>query len=327
MPLEPFMRAPRRLLILLCAAALVLAPCPPLFAAGSKAAFEKALKELQQSPEDPALRKKLFHQAQALDELPAPPDDVAILKGKAAYLVKTANSPADYQGAVDAYQKAVRLAPWVPELYYNLGVVQEKAGQASDAAASFKLYLEAAPQAEDRDKVLERLGKLEVQQEQQHESASTSPAKSAAAAPSAAAIKDWEGRRSGEIVVGVLSGVCLVIGAIGLGLGVGDTSDAKYTTSPGYSSGVLYNKAYEGKYWSDASYQQYTQGESELALGAVFGGMGLVGLIITVAMDPGPKPGTALLNVNGNALAWALPPVKLDPAQGRWNAELLHVQF
>lgn len=321
------MRAPRRLLSLACVAALVLAPCPPLFAAGSKAAFEKALKELKQSPDDPALRKKLFHAAQALDELPAPPDEVAILKGKAAYLVKTANSPADYLGAVDAYQKAVRLAPWVPELYYNLGVVQEKAGKASDAAGSFKLYLEAAPQAEDRDKVLERLGKLEVQQEQQREAPSAGPVQRNATPPSAAAIKDWEGRHSGEIVVGVLSGVCLAIGAIGLGLGIGDTSDAKYTTSPGYAGGVLYNKAYEGKYWSDASYAQYTQGQSELAMGAVFGTLGLLGLIVTVAMDPGPKPGTALLNVDGKALAWHMPPVDLDPAQGRWKAELLHVQF
>jgi tetratricopeptide (TPR) repeat protein len=311
-----------------CAAMLVLAPAQVLLAApGGRQAFDQAVKDLQKNPSDTALRKKIFKMARGLASLPEVPDDVAILKGKAAYIVKNANSPADFGPAVDAYEKATNLAPWVPELYYNLGVVQEKAGAPELASESFKLYLAADPDASDRDKVLARLGGLEVQQEKKQQGGAQAVQQQQAAEVNPRAQRDWESRRGAAIAVAVLGGITMGIGAVALGVGAGDTGSALYTTSPGYSKGVLYNKYYEGKYWSSASYDTYTQGEAEMGLGWTFLALGGLGLIVGIAMDPGPQPRAALMNIQGGKLAMAMPTVDMNPGLGGWQTTLVHAEF
>lgn len=48
-------------------------------------------------------------------------------RGMAA--VEIAKSPDDYALAIKEFEKAIRLAPEWPDVYYNLGMVQEKAGR------------------------------------------------------------------------------------------------------------------------------------------------------------------------------------------------------
>lgn len=313
----------RKVLCLVLALALM-TPAQALFAA-SRESFNKAVKELQADPSNKALRKKIFAMAREMSTPPEAPDEVAILKGKAAYIIKTAGSTADYHPAVEAYEKAVNLAPWVPDLYYNLGVVQEKAGMPAEAIASFKLYLAADPDAEDREKVLARLGGLEVQMEKQVQGGGRVQQAGNGRPADSEALRRWQGKKGGQIAVGVVSGVTLGMGAIFLGIGMGETSSALYTTSPGYSKGVLYNKYYEGKYWSTASYNQYTEGQTLTAVGWGFLGVGCLGLIITVAMDPGRRPTTALLDLQDGKLAMGLPVV--SPHLDGMQMSLLHAQF
>ena len=71
-------------------------------------------------------------------------------------------------------------------------------------------------------------------------------------------------------------------------VGLGDMSGAGFTVSPGTQNGVVYDKPYEGKYWSSDSYAQRMSGESEFKLGAIVGGAGLVAVIIGVVLSPGP---------------------------------------
>ena len=306
---------------------MVLAMVPSQALLASSEAFNKAVKAVQKSPEDLGLRKKLFTLARSQKSLPEVPDDVAILKGKAAYIVKTANSPADFGPAVDAYQEATNLAPWVPDLYYNLGVVQEKAGRAQDAIASFKLYLAAAPDADDRDKVLARLGGLEVQKDKQVQSSTEASVATSHAAVNSAAHQQWEGKRGGQVAVAVVSGLTLGLGAVFLGVGAGEAGGALYTSSPGYSQGVLYNKPYDGKYFSAASYDDYTNGQALMGVGWVFLGVGVVGCIVAIAMDPGPEPKMALLDLQGEKLACGMPEIKLAPRGDGLNLSLLHATF
>lgn len=304
-------------------AALALSPA---LMAATRSEFDKAVKQLQDSPHDTSLRKRIFKMAASMKNLPDIPDEVAILKGKAAYIVKNASSPSDFEPAVEAYKRATLLAPWVPELYYNLGIVQEKAGEPDDATDSFKLYLAADPEADDRDKVLARLGALEVQQEKQEQAGSQASSAREAGQADPAALRRWESQQGGQIAVGVVSGVTLGLGAVFLGIGLGDMSSATYTTSSGYYKGVLYNKYYDGKYFSSSSYKKYTDGETNMGLGWAFMGIGVLGLIITVAMDPGPKP-TALLDIKNGDLALGLPRLDYNPAREAWQLGLLHAEF
>jgi len=80
--------------------------------------------------------------------------------------VEIAKSPADYEDAISKFEKAKSLAPDWPDVYYNLGLVQEKAGKYRDAANTLKQYLRLAPKAEDAAMVKSLITKLEYKAEQ-----------------------------------------------------------------------------------------------------------------------------------------------------------------
>ena len=63
------------------------------------------------------------------------------------------------------FEQAARLAPDWPEVYYNLGSVQSKAGDYASAMKSFQHYLDLAPQSPDAAKVRDEIFKLEYRQE------------------------------------------------------------------------------------------------------------------------------------------------------------------
>ncbi|OGP68190.1 MAG: hypothetical protein A2W27_07815 [Deltaproteobacteria bacterium RBG_16_44_11] len=75
--------------------------------------------------------------------------------------VEMAKDPADYEDAISKFEKAKSLAPNWPDVYYNLGLVQEKAGKYRDAGTTLKQYLRLAPNAEDAATVKSLIYKLE----------------------------------------------------------------------------------------------------------------------------------------------------------------------
>jgi tetratricopeptide (TPR) repeat protein len=85
-------------------------------------------------------------------------------RGTAA--VEMAKDPDDYKIAIEEFRQATALAPEWPDAFYNLGLVQEKAGQFKDAAATLKTYLRLAPNAGDGDTVKSLINKLEFRAEQ-----------------------------------------------------------------------------------------------------------------------------------------------------------------
>lgn len=86
-------------------------------------------------------------------------------RGMAA--VEMANSPNDYVPAINEFKQAISLAPDWPDAYYNLGMVQEKAGKHADAIASLRQYLRLAPDADDAATVTKLVNKLEYKAEQE----------------------------------------------------------------------------------------------------------------------------------------------------------------
>ncbi|MCF6290314.1 MAG: tetratricopeptide repeat protein [Desulfobacterales bacterium] len=80
-------------------------------------------------------------------------------RGMAA--VEMAKSPADYKDAIKEFEKAARLAPGWADVYYNLGMVQEKANKYDEAVTSFRRYLRLAPNARDAETVKSLINRLE----------------------------------------------------------------------------------------------------------------------------------------------------------------------
>jgi tetratricopeptide (TPR) repeat protein len=84
-------------------------------------------------------------------------------RGMAA--VEMAKSPEDFKDAIKEFEQAIRLAPDWPDVYYNLGMVQEKAEKYSDAVTNLKQYLRLAPNASDVETVKSLINKLEYKLE------------------------------------------------------------------------------------------------------------------------------------------------------------------
>jgi tetratricopeptide (TPR) repeat protein len=119
------------------------------------------------SDADQRLREKIIAVVLTLRPPPAKPEEVENFMGRGRAAVEIAKTPDDFRRAAAEFQKALMVAPWLPNGYFNLGVVQDRAGQYSDAIRSFKLYLLAAPAAADASEVRERIAGLEYKIERQ----------------------------------------------------------------------------------------------------------------------------------------------------------------
>lgn len=117
------------------------------------------------SSKDQQLREKIISLVQKITPPPAVPDEAErnLARGRAA--VKSATQTKDFEDAANEFKRALRAAPWVAEGYYNLGVVQDKAGRYQDAIRSLKLYLLAAPNASDAKEVKALIYEIEFRQE------------------------------------------------------------------------------------------------------------------------------------------------------------------
>ncbi|NLT15079.1 MAG: tetratricopeptide repeat protein [Clostridiales bacterium] len=86
-----------------------------------------------------------------------------MLRAQAA--VEAAESVEDYKKAVVEYQAAAQIFPESPEVYYNLGLVQEKSGAFNDAIASLRQYLKLVPTAADVQEVKDMIYKIEYKRD------------------------------------------------------------------------------------------------------------------------------------------------------------------
>lgn len=127
--------------------------------------LQQYLSDLQKTPNDNALREKIIKLAQKIK--PAPTITVEaqryMARGQAA--VEDAKNKRDYVEAAKEFQKAVNAAPWWSDAYYNLGLTQEKAEQYPESIKNLKLYILAAPNAQDLQAVNIKIFKLEYKME------------------------------------------------------------------------------------------------------------------------------------------------------------------
>lgn len=130
------------------------------------AGFPRYLQQaFQDADANQLLREKIIALVQKLKPPPAVPEEAErhMARGRAA--VKAARDPKDFEDAIREFRAALRLAPWLPEGYYNLGVVQDKAAHFADAIANLKLYLLAAPDAPDAKQVRDLIFEAEYRRD------------------------------------------------------------------------------------------------------------------------------------------------------------------
>jgi tetratricopeptide (TPR) repeat protein len=130
----------------------------------SQGILNQYIADLQKNPGDYALREKIIKHVQSMRPMPKIPDKVIEYEGAAEYAFNHAKKESDYLDAAKEYEKALLIAPWLAQAYYNCGVAYEKAGKFENAMASYKLYLVASPDAKDRDAVQKRIGGLQYAQ-------------------------------------------------------------------------------------------------------------------------------------------------------------------
>lgn len=136
------------------------------FAQSPREELQQMVVQLQNTPNDNALREKIIKLAQDAKPAPSMPEEVErrMARGEAAF--ESARDVSGYENATREFQAAANAAPWYANAYFNLGVVQEKAGKATAAMESFRFYLLAAPDGKDAAEVKKRIYKLEYTAEQ-----------------------------------------------------------------------------------------------------------------------------------------------------------------
>jgi formylglycine-generating enzyme required for sulfatase activity len=92
---------------------------------------------------------------------PALPDGLDEIMGQAKYILQNGTSKEDFAKAAEAYRQASLLAPWEADIYYNLALMREKAGETIGALIDYNFYLLARPNAPDKKAVKEKIGGLE----------------------------------------------------------------------------------------------------------------------------------------------------------------------
>lgn len=101
------------------------------------------------SADDQRLRETIIKLIQKLSPPPALPEEARRFSVRGQIAIKDAKSAVDFAEASKEFGKALRVAPWWADGYFNQGVALEKAGKYSQAARALKFYLLAAPNAPD----------------------------------------------------------------------------------------------------------------------------------------------------------------------------------
>ncbi len=114
-------------------------------AESSRELFKQMVGQLQQNPNDYALREKIIKLAQELKPAPVVPDEADRHTAYGTAALTGAKSMADYKEAVKEFEQATLAAPWSGDAYLNLGVAQDKAENYEAALRSLRLALLALP--------------------------------------------------------------------------------------------------------------------------------------------------------------------------------------
>jgi tetratricopeptide (TPR) repeat protein len=127
--------------------------------------FAVSLKVFQQSPKDETLREKVIQVSFNLPEPSPIPEAARQLFALATDQIKQANSPAALDQPIALLRKALEIAPWWSNAYYNLSRALEMRGQYDDAARQLNYYLELKPAEADASEARTHLVVLQAEKD------------------------------------------------------------------------------------------------------------------------------------------------------------------
>jgi len=113
-----------------------------------------------------ATLEKIIVLYQKLDSPPPISEEARKHAAFASFAVKEAKDNNGYQRALAEYHRAIRLAPWWPDLYVNSALLFEQMGDYQAAFNLLKIYFVAAPDAPDREQLQTKLYELEFKAQQ-----------------------------------------------------------------------------------------------------------------------------------------------------------------
>jgi len=111
------------------------------------------------------LQERIITLARKLKPPPTVPEEAHRYLARGEAFAEAATDKDGFQKAAIEFQAAAKVAPWLADVYYNLGLVQDKAGLYNQAMQSLELYLLAAPNASDARKVRNLIYKIEARSE------------------------------------------------------------------------------------------------------------------------------------------------------------------
>ncbi len=124
-------------------------------------------------PESPDLevnwrvRSRLLELVAKLESPPSPPEEARRRMAYAVTALEGATTPAQYDKALAEFYAALKAAPWWAPLYFDTAMVLEQGGYLASARSHLELYLLAAPNAEDREAVQQKIYPLEYKAKNQ----------------------------------------------------------------------------------------------------------------------------------------------------------------
>jgi ankyrin repeat protein len=120
---------------------------------------------LQQNSYDDATREKAIRLAATLPALPAIPEEARSLFLQASALMKRSSDPGDLGQPIELLRKALTIAPWWANAYYNLSRALELSGQYDDAVKQLNYYLELKPSEADATEARAHIGVIQAEKE------------------------------------------------------------------------------------------------------------------------------------------------------------------
>ena len=128
-------------------------------------AFRLYLETSARQGMDSDIRKRVMKLYPKIDPPPAIPEEARKRAVFGMTAVKEAKDSKGLDRAIEEYRKAIQLAPWWADLYFNLATVQEQRSHFREAAETFKLYLTASPQDPQAQLIQNKIYELEYKAE------------------------------------------------------------------------------------------------------------------------------------------------------------------
>lgn len=114
---------------------------------------------------DFAVARETIELAMRLDPPPAIPESARKHAVRAKIFLERAEGREDYNLTLDEFEKALLIAPWWADAYYNYGLALEAADDPDGALQSFNLFLRAAPDDPAAREVQNKIYALEIDAE------------------------------------------------------------------------------------------------------------------------------------------------------------------